>query len=192
MIYSSSVGRQCRGFIALLKQHACRLLKQPRSYPQAPQHLIIARKISPRTAPLNVLSFTQPPFGTLMPQSGRRPQHQKRKSAHACGMSALPPKADMDEPGCHVRFVPQADIGRCARPMSALTSTADIAACHFRTKCGSLRRLTRSTSSSTSVPRLPTPYTGQPALPFERQTGRTVIVGHFYETRRRYKAAPSL
>ena len=51
--------------------------------------------------------------------------------------------------------------------MSALASTADIAARHFRTKCGPSAH--RSTSSSTSVPRLPTPYAGQPGLPFERQ-----------------------
>jgi len=29
-------------------------------------------------------------------------------------MSALPPKADMDQPGCDVRFVPKADIGVAA------------------------------------------------------------------------------
>src|SRR6516225_8059860 len=28
-------------------------------------------------------------------------------------MSALPPKADMDQSGCNVRFVPKADIVRC-------------------------------------------------------------------------------
>ena len=27
-------------------------------------------------------------------------------------MSALPPKADIDERDCHVRFVPKADIAR--------------------------------------------------------------------------------
>jgi len=35
---------------------------------------------------------TRPPFGTLMPQSGRRPQHHKRTSEQVCPMSALPPK----------------------------------------------------------------------------------------------------
>jgi len=30
-------------------------------------------------------------------------------------MSALPPKADMDQSGCDVRFVPKADILRCGR-----------------------------------------------------------------------------
>ena len=75
--------------------------------------------------------------------------------------------------------------------MSALPPKADIAARHLRTKWGSVRRLTRLTSSSTSVPRLPTPYACQPGVLFERQAGRTVIVGHFHEARRRYKAAPN-
>src|SRR5262249_51947034 len=35
---------------------------------------------------------TQPPYGTLMPQSGRRPQHQKQTQRHRAAMSALPPK----------------------------------------------------------------------------------------------------
>ena len=30
-------------------------------------------------------------------------------------MSALPPKADMDERECHVRFVPEADICSAAK-----------------------------------------------------------------------------
>jgi hypothetical protein len=30
-------------------------------------------------------------------------------------MSAIPPKADIDERGCHVRFVPKADIPRLFR-----------------------------------------------------------------------------
>src|SRR6516225_3199858 len=33
-------------------------------------------------------------------------------------MSALPPKADMDQSGCDVRFVPKADIRLSARPRS--------------------------------------------------------------------------
>ena len=45
-----------------------------------------------------------------MPQSGRRPQHQKQTSAHVRVMSALPPKADIDQHGRDVRFVPKADI----------------------------------------------------------------------------------
>ena len=35
---------------------------------------------------------------------------QKRTSQRVGGMSALPPKADMDQLGCDVRFVPIADI----------------------------------------------------------------------------------
>ena len=35
---------------------------------------------------------------------------QKQTFTHLRPMSALPPKADMDEWGCDVRFVPKADI----------------------------------------------------------------------------------
>jgi len=35
---------------------------------------------------------------------------QKQTSEHVHVMSALPPKADMDQSGCDVRFVPKADI----------------------------------------------------------------------------------
>jgi hypothetical protein len=37
---------------------------------------------------------------------------QKQTSAHIRVMSALPPKADMDQHECDVRFVPKADMGR--------------------------------------------------------------------------------
>ena len=37
---------------------------------------------------------------------------QKQTSAHVRAMSALPPKADIDQDGCNVRFVPEADILR--------------------------------------------------------------------------------
>jgi hypothetical protein len=35
---------------------------------------------------------------------------QKQTSAHVHGMSALPPKADIRQGNCDVRFVPRADI----------------------------------------------------------------------------------
>jgi hypothetical protein len=44
-----------------------------------------------------------------MPQSGRRPQHQKRTLDRLL-MSALPPKADINRRIVDVRFVPKADI----------------------------------------------------------------------------------
>src|SRR5262245_15816160 len=50
------------------------------------------------------------PMALLMPQSGRRPQHQKQAFRIAIGMSALPPKADIRQPDWHVRFRPKADI----------------------------------------------------------------------------------
>ena len=90
-----------------------------------------------------------------------------------------------------VSIVPKPD-SRTAGKRHPFDHLSDTMARHFRTKSGSVRRLTRLTSSATSVPRLPTPYACQPRLPFGRQAGRTVIMGHFYEARRRYKAAPSL
>jgi hypothetical protein len=38
---------------------------------------------------------------------------QKRTSEHVQSMSALPPKADMEQHGRNVRFVPKADILHC-------------------------------------------------------------------------------
>jgi hypothetical protein len=38
---------------------------------------------------------------------------QKQTSNSQPVMSALPPKADIDERDCHVRFVPKADILHC-------------------------------------------------------------------------------
>ena len=43
-----------------------------------------------------------------MPQSGRRPQHQKRQAV-TWTLSALPPKADKQQVVTFVRFVPKAD-----------------------------------------------------------------------------------
>ena len=38
-------------------------------------------------------------------------------------MSALPPKADMDQSGCDVRFVPKADILQCVKKLDSVTRT---------------------------------------------------------------------
>src|SRR5215472_6325185 len=53
---------------------------------------------------------------------------QKQTLQHVCTMSALPPKADMDQHGRDVRFVPKADI------ISVWTLRTPIAsaACHIR------------------------------------------------------------
>src|SRR5262249_9652910 len=51
------------------------------------------------------------PRALLMPQSGRRPQHQKQTFAVRKVMSALPPKADMCGATRDVRYGPKADIG---------------------------------------------------------------------------------
>jgi hypothetical protein len=50
-----------------------------------------------------------------MPQSGRRPQHQKQTFKRFRPMSALLPKADIGQRDCHVRFVPKADIGTAVK-----------------------------------------------------------------------------
>jgi len=64
------------------------------------------------------LASTQPPYSTSMPQSGRRPQHQKQTCASQKGMSALPPiataKADTRKP---MSALPP--IAECATSMSA-------------------------------------------------------------------------
>src|SRR5262249_48177271 len=46
---------------------------------------------------------------------------QKQTSGHVRVMSALPPKADMDQHGCDVRFVPKADICRCSNRRQPLS-----------------------------------------------------------------------
>src|SRR6516225_2826481 len=49
----------------------------------------------------------------------------KRTLRHVHLTSALPPKADMDQHGCDVRFVPKADIPRCGRDRRySITSSA--------------------------------------------------------------------
>src|SRR5262249_28936716 len=49
-------------------------------------------------------------YSTSIPQSGRRPQHQKRTKRPAWTLSALPPKADIASPPRYVRSVPTRDI----------------------------------------------------------------------------------
>jgi len=39
-------------------------------------------------------------------------------------MSAIPPKADIAERCCHVRFVPEADISRCGKTAYSITLSA--------------------------------------------------------------------
>ena len=48
----------------------------------------------------------------------------KRTFCNATAMSALPPKADIAESCCHVRFVPKADILHCGRDCYSITSSA--------------------------------------------------------------------
>ena len=53
-------------------------------------------------------------FGVNLHDSNPEPamsaSDQKRTSHEVCVMSALPPKADMDQHGSDVRYVPKADI----------------------------------------------------------------------------------
>ena len=52
---------------------------------------------------------------------------QKQTSQRILLMSALPPKADMDQSGCDVRFVPKADIKRnCLRLISIKYKMRDL------------------------------------------------------------------
>jgi hypothetical protein len=60
-------------------------------------------------------ALAQPPYGTSMPQSGRRPQHQKQTSRPEIPMSALPPKADIAEHDQDVRFVPEVEVAAISR-----------------------------------------------------------------------------
>jgi hypothetical protein len=55
---------------------------------------------------LESLWLTQPVYSTSMPRSGRRPQHQKQTFKRLRLMSALLPKAEIDQHGRDVRFVP--------------------------------------------------------------------------------------
>src|SRR5262249_52404824 len=55
------------------------------------------------------------PMALLMPQSGRRPQHQKQTKRQVRVMSALPPKADMCAATRDVRYGPKADSCNAAR-----------------------------------------------------------------------------
>src|SRR5262249_44481583 len=67
----------------------------------------------------SVLGPGQPP-GFLCPAALRRMSAlgQKRTSRPDERMSALPPKADMDQSGCDVRFVPKADIDGLRGPLA--------------------------------------------------------------------------
>src|SRR5262245_30890487 len=58
--------------------------------------------------PSKWFASTQPPYGTPMPQSGRRPQHQKATSTGNGITSALPPRADIGDGGRDVGFGPKA------------------------------------------------------------------------------------
>src|SRR5262249_47348318 len=59
---------------------------------------------------------------------------QKRTSAHVQGMSALPPKADIDQDGWNVRFVPIADIRRL---ITIATSSAKPNGAEMVSRCAS-------------------------------------------------------
>jgi hypothetical protein len=54
-------------------------------------------------------ALPQPPYGTSMPQSGRRPQHHVQTFGKPNRMSALPPKADIRATHSHVCNGPGTD-----------------------------------------------------------------------------------
>jgi hypothetical protein len=55
------------------------------------------------------------PFGAKSEGVSMSALGQKLTFRSAIAMSALPPKADIAERDCHVRFVPKADILQCIR-----------------------------------------------------------------------------
>jgi hypothetical protein len=55
-------------------------------------------------------ALTQPPYGTSMPQSGRRPQHQTQKWHGLNGISVLPLGADIVSETDHVGKGPATEI----------------------------------------------------------------------------------
>src|SRR5262249_54442108 len=71
---------------------------------------------------------TQPPYGTLMPQSGRRPQHQSRPTRskshdHVCPLRLS--KRTICTPSQQVRLVPTTDLSRCSMTHAySITSSA--------------------------------------------------------------------
>src|SRR5215468_5266245 len=60
---------------------------------------------------------TQPPYGTLMPQSGRRPQHQSqmRSRSHDRACPLRLSKRTICTPSQRVRLVPRVDQSRCSK-----------------------------------------------------------------------------
>ena len=63
---------------------------------------------------------------------------QKQTSAHVRVMSALPPKADIDRHGRHVRFVPKADSCNAAQ-ISQLSTIALAGGSKGSPESGSIR-----------------------------------------------------
>ena len=65
--------------------------------------------------------FTTGEIGLRLQLRGSNPEPlmsalgQKRTFGKVRVMSALPPKADMDQHRCDVRFVPKADISHCGK-----------------------------------------------------------------------------
>ena len=61
-----------------------------------------SQQFSCRRLPSMWCVSTQPLYGTLMPQSGRRPLHQKRRFEPKSGISASPPKPEVGSPICQL------------------------------------------------------------------------------------------
>src|SRR6516162_7904448 len=90
---------RCRVFIALRRTVACGFTRA----------LQFHRRTYPTTALNCIVRYSN--FGRSVSALG-----QKRTWRRFHPMSALPPKADMDQSGCDVRFVPLADIERGSEP----------------------------------------------------------------------------
>src|SRR5262249_51859995 len=69
---------------------------------------------------------TQPPYGTPMPQSGRRPQHQSRRFQPVGRRSALPPQTAQKRTFQDFGSGPEADMANCGLVESRLCNLSSL------------------------------------------------------------------
>src|SRR5258707_286767 len=75
------------------------------------------------TCALKWCDSTQPPYGTLMPRSGRRPQHQSRRFRDVRVTSAYAPRAATKRTGKHFAFVPKVAVSNRTKHLYSITSS---------------------------------------------------------------------
>ena len=77
---------------------------------------------------------------------------QKRAISSGRAMSALPPKADIDECDWHVRFVPKADILHCGRDWRySMTSLVETCQCLIGWRVRQLERIGNGTTGDLAI-----------------------------------------